>query len=80
MKTYNLNPTSTQMEYNKLKQILHNNIYDISILHKVSNTNNKVRKQDTQKTKWAKFTCVGKETRFITKLFKNTMSKLHLPQ
>ena len=25
MKTYNLNPTSTQMEYNKLKQILHNN-------------------------------------------------------
>jgi hypothetical protein len=30
---------------------------------------NKV-KQNTSKTKWAKFTYVGKETKFITKLLK----------
>ena len=64
------------MEYDKLKQILHDNKYDISILHKVSNTNNKERKQDTQRTKWAKFTYVGIEMRFITKLSKNTGVKI----
>jgi len=76
MKTYNLNPTSTQMEYDKLKEILHNNKYDISILHEVSNTNNKERKQDAQRKKLAKFTYVDKETRFITKLLKNTVVKI----
>jgi len=75
MKTYNPNPTIAQMEYDKLKQILHNNKY-ISILHKVSNTNNKEIQQDAQRTKWGKFTYVGKETRFITKLFKNTDVKI----
>jgi len=28
------------------------------------------------KTKWAKFTYVGKETKFITRLFKNTPLKI----
>jgi hypothetical protein len=30
----------------------------------------KENKTQTQKTKWAKFTCTGRETMFITKLFK----------
>jgi hypothetical protein len=47
MKTYNLNPTSIQTEYGKLEQILHNNKYDISVLQKINNTNNKEIKQDT---------------------------------
>jgi hypothetical protein len=76
MKTYNLKPTSTQMEYDKLKQILYNNKYDVSILHKVGKTNNKEREQDVQRKKWAKFTYVGKETRLITKAFKNTDVKI----
>jgi hypothetical protein len=48
-----------------LIQTLHNNIYDISILNKFNNAGNKF-KQDTRKTKWAKFTYISKETKFIT--------------
>jgi len=48
-----------------MKQILHNNKYDISILNKFNNAENKF-KQDTRKTKWAKFTYNSKETKFIT--------------
>jgi hypothetical protein len=33
-------------------------------------------KQNVLKTKWAKFTYVGKETKFIRKLFKNTPLKI----
>ena len=36
----------------------------------------KKKKRDIQKRKWAKFTYIGKETRFITKLFKNTDVKV----
>jgi len=36
----------------------------------------KEEKQDTQKEKWAKFTYVGKETRYINKIFKNTNVKV----
>jgi hypothetical protein len=73
--TYNLSPTSIQKEHDRLKQILHNNKYDTSILHKVNNKNNK-REHDIQKTEWAKFTYMGKETRLITNLFKNTGIKI----
>jgi len=37
------------------------------MLHKKKRQNHNVQKQ-----KWAKFTYIGKETRFITKLFKDT--------
>jgi len=37
------------------------------MLHKKRRQNHNVQKQ-----KWAKFTYIGKETRFITKLFKDT--------
>jgi hypothetical protein len=43
-------------------------------LNKISRE--KKQKQDTQKRKWAKFTYIRKETRFITKLFKNTDVKV----
>jgi hypothetical protein len=70
METYNLNAINKEKENNMIKQILCNNKY-ISILNKSTTTENKV-KQNTLKTKWTKFTYVGKETKFITKLFKNT--------
>ena len=74
---YNLYHINRQKENNKLKQILHKNEYDFSILNKFSNTEIK-RKQDIQRTKWAKFTYDGKETKFITKLFKNINVKIVL--
>ena len=62
--TYNLSAVNKEKESNTIKHILYNNKRDISILNRFSKTENK-RKQ----TKWVKFTYVGKETKFITKLF-----------
>jgi hypothetical protein len=73
METYNLNAVNKEKE-NNTKQILCNNKY-ISVLNKSTTTGNKV-KQNTPKTKWAKFTYVGKETKFITELFRNTSLKI----
>jgi hypothetical protein len=55
---------------------LNNNKYDASVWDKINKE--KRRKQDDQKEKkrWAKFTYIGKETRLITKLFKNTNVKV----
>ena len=73
MTTYNLDPTSIQKEHDRLKQILLNDKYDTTILHKV---NNKNREHENQNTKLAKFTYMGKEKRLITNLFKNTDIKI----
>jgi hypothetical protein len=75
LKTYNLNAINKEKENNTTKKnILSNNKY-ISILSKSTTTGNKV-KQNTPKTKWAVFTYVGNETKFITKLFNNTSLKI----
>jgi len=34
------------------------------------------QEQDSRKKKWAKFTYIGSETRYITKLFKNSKIKV----
>jgi len=50
--------------------MLANNKYNtlpIELLHKKRRQNHNVQKQ-----KWTKFTYIGKETRFITNLFKDT--------
>jgi len=75
METYNLNAVNKGKENNMIKLILCSNKYDISVLNKFTTTGHKV-KQNMPKTKWAKFTYVGKETKFITKLFKNTSLKI----
>ena len=49
--------------------------YDISILNRFTTTGNK-SKHYKSKTKWAKFTYVGKETKFIIKIFNNTSLKI----
>jgi hypothetical protein len=73
MKTYKLTPENRQKERDNIWQISLSNKYDTS-LNKFSK--GKGQKQDNQRHKWAKFTHVGKETRFITKLFKNTDEKI----
>ena len=74
METCNLNITNKETEFNTIKQILRNNKY-ISFLNKSTKTGNKMR-QNIPKPKWAKFIYVGKETKFITKLFKYTPLKI----
>jgi len=66
-----------QKEINILKQIIHSKKYYILFLDKINGTKNK-QKQSTQRTKWAKFTYVGKEIRFVTKLLRKPISRFHL--
>jgi len=77
MNTYDIDITNKQKELNTIKQIIQNNKYDTSILNEVQRSREKQEKeQNINKTKWASFTYVGKETRYITKLFKNTNVKV----
>jgi hypothetical protein len=74
MNTYKLTLESLQKEKSTVQQILVNKNYETSTINKLSK--NKKQERDTQKREWAKFTYIGKETSFITKLFKNTDVKV----
>ena len=62
-----------------VRHIPHNNKYDPQLLDRTMSTvNTKLQRQDTHttptkyKTKWTTFTYIGPQTKFITKIFKNT--------
>ena len=75
MNNYQLNKSSKEQEYATIKQIMYNNKYDPSILNNNKNKHTeKQEKNDTQK--WVRFTYIGKETKFFTKLFKNYPVKI----
>ena len=83
MHSYNLNKTDAQKEKDTIQQILMNNKYDPNLIQNNKNKRrdeNKVNNQkpDTEGKKWAKFTHIGKETRFITKIFKKSNIKIAL--
>jgi hypothetical protein len=58
MHTYNLTATEAQKEKDTIQQILMNNKYDPSLIKDKKKEN--PQKQDTERTKWAKFTHIGK--------------------
>jgi hypothetical protein len=70
MNTYDLKDSDKVNEHTIIKQILHNNGYDTSVMTRLNNKKEPTTKQN--KNKWAKFTYIGKETKFITKLFKDS--------
>jgi hypothetical protein len=73
MKAYELTPENRQKERDNIRHILLSNKYNDSI----DNFNkDRGQKQGNQRHKWAKFTYSGKETRFITKMFKDTDVKI----
>jgi len=76
LETYQLTPKNKEKEKEIIEQILANNKYDPHLL----TIEPKKKKHDhitqPQKQRWAKFMYVGKETRFITKLFKHTNVKV----
>jgi hypothetical protein len=73
MKTYDLTPESILKARDNIRQTLLNNKYSHSSLEKFNRV--KRTEQNNQRKKWAKLTYTGKETRFITNLFKNTNIK-----
>ena len=75
--TYDINNTCKQAEMDTIKQILHNNLYEASILDSLNRTKpNQKQDVDRPRQKWVKFTYIGRETRLVTKLFRNTQVKV----
>jgi len=77
LNSYQLSREKRDKEKIIIQEILQNNGYNTSVLESVSSS--KKHKRETEKTHWSKFTYFGKETRAITKVFKNTRKKLHTP-
>lgn len=62
----------TRKKYDTIKQILYNNKYDVKVLGRIkAHKEAKTKTKTNIKTKWARFTYVGREAKFITKLYKN---------
>jgi len=76
--TYNLDHQQKQKETDIVKQIIHNNKYDTLLLNRFGkNTKQRQRhEQKNQNQRWVKFTYIRRETRYITKLFRNTSLKV----
>ena len=55
---------------------MYNNKYDPIILNNLSKTQQIAKQEKNNINKWANFTYVRKETKFITKLFKNSTIKI----
>jgi len=77
--TYNIDHLQKQKEIDIVKQIIHNK-YNTSLLNRTGK-NAKQRQRhgqenQNQNQRWVKFTCLGRETRYITKLLKNTSWKV----
>jgi hypothetical protein len=75
---YPLTPNDKQNEINIIKQIIHENGYNGKISEPKRPKLKKIQEEkekEEEETKWAVLTYTGKQTRFITKLFKNTNIK-----
>jgi hypothetical protein len=70
MNTYNLNAADKEEERNVIKHIVSSNKYDISIIDRLEKPKNNSKQKSG--TKWAEFSYMRKETKFITKLFKDS--------
>jgi hypothetical protein len=72
MNTCPITDTNMNHKLQRITTILHNNNYPTYKHLRKQKT--KCTKQNTpgNKQKWATFTCIGKETRIIIRLFKNT--------
>jgi len=75
LEMYKLTPESRQKEKDNMQHILVNNKYNTPSIGDFNNEKRQRQKEQEQKQKWAKFTYIGKETKFITKLFKSTNVK-----
>jgi hypothetical protein len=75
MNTYRLSQENKVRKKNTIKHILSKNKFDTSLIDKFTHTKSK-EKQPLETRKWAKFTYIGNETKFTTKLFKDSSIKI----
>jgi len=79
LNSYRLSDDNKQNEQQVIEQIITNNGYDPSIIKHFNKTGQKTNNNNNNNNKkelWAKFTYYGKETRAITKLFKETQLRI----
>jgi transposase-like protein len=69
--TYNLNYDNKRAELNTIKQIISNNGYNNSTIQQLDRPTTKPSPNNNNNT-WARFKYIGKQTKFNTKLFKET--------
>jgi len=72
LNTYDLKQTEYDQELNTIHNILHNNAFPISCHKSPTDSQKAPMEPRTTKKKWATFTYVGRETSYITNLFKKT--------
>jgi hypothetical protein len=75
MNQYRLNDHNKNIEYQTIEQIISNNGYETSVIQQLNNPKHKTN-TNNRKDSYAKFTYFGKETRAITKLFKETQLRI----
>jgi uncharacterized protein (UPF0335 family) len=71
MNTYRLNDDTKNQELKIIEQIARSNGFDTSLVQYINKPKQKRDNKDN-KILWAKFTYIGKGTRTITKLFRDT--------
>jgi hypothetical protein len=77
MNTYPISANNKHRELQKIETILMNNNYpQHKYVQQQRKTNKNTTTNTTQKKKWTTFTYIGKETRTIAKLFRNTNTKI----
>jgi hypothetical protein len=77
MNSYRLNKDNKRTEKQVIEQIITNDGYDTSIIQRIKKPGKKKNNNNNNnKDSWAKFTYFGKETRAITKLFKETQLRI----
>jgi hypothetical protein len=76
LNTYHLSPKKWQEEKSNIQQIIANNGYSTSTCEDTPRREKLSQNKEKTLTQWAKFTYNGKETRAITKAFKNTSLKI----
>jgi hypothetical protein len=74
MDAYHIPPNRRRKEENLIQQILHNNGYSTPARPSTRNSNK--HEPTSEKTLWARFTYCSRETRAITKAFKNSKIKV----
>jgi ribosomal protein S4 len=77
--TYPITNEEKTKELNIMQDTLKSNEYNnknLNISHSRNHKHNKTSSQQHQTTKWAMFTYYGKQTKEITKLFKETNIKI----
>jgi hypothetical protein len=70
--TYDLEKEERKRELNTIHNILHNNSFPLKYQKPITHTLTQTKPTQNLKHKWATFTYIGKETTYITNIFKHT--------